>query len=60
MDKFNASLKTIAPDLLDAIRLGLNLNNNQRVFNTMMKAVRPNLQQSYHTHRQVVGDEATK
>ena len=53
-------LKNAAPDILDALRLGLNLNNNQRVFDTMMNSIKPALQQGYHTHRQVVGDEATK
>ena len=34
--------------------------NNDRVYKESMKAIKPNLQQSYHTYRQVVGDEATK
>ena len=53
-------LKNATPDILDALRLGLNLNNNQRVFDTMMNSIKPALQQGYHTHRQIVGDEATK
>lgn len=53
-------LKAAAPDIVDALRLGLNLNNNNRIFNTMMKSIKPDLQQTYQTHRQVVGDEATK
>ena len=58
--KLGAGLKNIAPDLLDALRLAGNLHNNERVYNESMKAIIPNLQQSYHTYRQVVGDEATK
>lgn len=55
-----SSIKGQAPNLIEALRLGINLNNNKRIFDTMMQAIRPNLQQSYNTHRQVVGDEATK
>lgn len=58
--KLGTGLKNVAPDLLDAIRLAGNMHNNERVYNEMKKAIIPNLQQSYHTHRQVVGDEATK
>ena len=58
--KLGAGLKNVAPDLLDAIRLAGNLHNNERVYNESMKAIIPNLQQTYYTHRQVVGDEATK
>jgi hypothetical protein len=36
-------LKNAAPDILDALRLGLNLNNNQRVFDTMMNSIKPAL-----------------
>ena len=59
-DKLGQNLGKVAPDLLDALRLGINLHNNNRVFDTMMKGIKPNLQQSYNTYRQVVGDEATK
>jgi hypothetical protein len=59
-DKLGQNFGKVAPDLLDALRLGINLNNNNRVFDTMMKSIKPNLQQSYNTYRQVVGDEATK
>lgn len=55
-----SSIKGQAPNLIEALRLGINLNNNKRIFDTMMQAIRPNLQQSYNTHRQIVGDEATK
>ena len=59
-NKLSAGFKNIAPDLLDAVRLAGNLHNNERVYNESLKAVKPNLQQSYNTHRQVFGDEATK
>ncbi len=58
--KIGAGLKNVAPDLLDALRLAGNMHNNERVYRESMKAIIPNLQQSYHTYRQVVGDEATK
>ena len=59
-DKLSTGFKNIAPDLLDALRLAGNMYNNERVYNESMKAIIPNLQQTYLTHRQVVGDEATK
>lgn len=58
--RLQTGFKNIAPDLLDALRLAGNMHNNERVYNESMKAIIPNLQQSYHTYRQVVGDEATK
>ena len=58
--KLGAGLKNVAPDLLDALRLAGNMHNNERVYRESMKAIIPNLQQTYNTHRQVVGDEATK
>ena len=58
--KLGQGLNKVAPDLLDALRLAGNMYNNERVYKESMKAIRPNLQQSYHTYRQVVGDEATK
>lgn len=58
--KIGQNLHKVAPDLLDALRLAGNMYNNDRVYKESMKAIRPNLQQSYHTYRQVVGDEATK
>ena len=58
--KLGQGLNKVAPDLLDALRLAGNMYNNERVYKESMKAIKPNLQQSYHTYRQVVGDEATK
>lgn len=58
--RLGQGLNKVAPDLLDALRLAGNMYNNDRVYKESMKAIRPNLQQSYHTYRQVVGDEATK
>jgi hypothetical protein len=37
-----------------------NLLNNEKVFDESIKGINPDLKSSYHTHRQVVGDEATK
>lgn len=48
------------PDLYAFGRLTGNLINNERVYNEALKGINPVLKQSYHTHRQVVGDEATK
>ena len=59
-NKLGQGFNKIAPDLLDTLRLAGNMINNQRVYDESMKAIKPNLQQSYHTYRQVVGDEATK
>ena len=60
INKLQAGFNKIAPDLLDVLRLAGNMHNNERVYNESMKAIIPNLQQSFHTHRQVFGDEATK
>ena len=59
-DKLKTRFNQVAPDLLEAIRLAGTLHNNNRIFDESKKAIIPNLQQSYHTYRQVVGDEATK
>ena len=48
------------PNLYALGRLVGNLNNNERVYGEALKGIRPNLLQTYRTHRQVVGDEATK
>ena len=53
-------LQRIAPNILEDVRLAGNLYNNERVYKTMLEGIRPNLMQTYQTHRQVVGDEATK
>ena len=58
--KLGQGIKNIAPDLLDALRLAGNMYNNEQVYKESMKAIQPNLQHSYHTYRQVFGDEATK
>lgn len=59
-NKIGAYLKQYGPDLLAAGRLAGNLWNNERVFKESEKGIRPDLKQTYYTHRQVVGDEATK
>lgn len=48
------------PELYALGRLAGNLINNERVYGHALKAIKPNLTSSYHTYRQVVGDEATK
>lgn len=48
------------PNLIGFGRLAGNLINNERVYDEALKGINPVLRQSYHTHRQVVGDEATK
>lgn len=56
----NFDWKNIVPGALNIGRLWNTLNTNKKVYGHMKKAIFPVLQQSYHTHRQVVGDEATK
>ena len=59
-NKLSQGFNKVAPDLLGVLRLAGHLNNNERVYKESLKAIKPNLQQTYLTHRQVVGDEATK
>lgn len=59
-NKIGEGLRKYGPDLLAAGRLAGNLWNNERVFRESEKGIRPDLKQTYYTHRQVVGDEATK
>ena len=59
-ERLGQGFKKVAPDLIDALRLAGNMYNNERVFNEVNASINPNLQQSYHTYRQIVGDEATK
>ena len=48
------------PNLWATARLAGNLINNERVYDEQLKGISPVLKQTYNTHRQVVGDEATK
>lgn len=59
-DRLQGAFNKISPDILDAIRLRMSLDANDRIYGAKLKGIRPNLQQTYLTHRQVVGDEATK
>lgn len=59
-NKLSQNLQKALPGLLGAGRLAGTLINNNRVYDESLKAIRPDLQQTYKTHRQVVGDEATK
>ena len=60
LNKLTQGFNKIAPELLEGIRLAGALGTNSRVLAESEKAVIPNLQQTYQTHRQIVGDEATK
>ena len=53
-------LKERLPGLLATGRLAGSLWNNSRVYGEALKGIKPSLKQTYYTHRQVVGDEATK
>lgn len=55
-----SKIKINPTDVLGLGRLFGNLWNNNRVYNETLKGIRPNLQQTYRTHRQVYGDEASK
>ena len=55
-----SKIKINPADVLGLGRLFGNLWNNNRVYNETLKGIRPNLQQTYRTHRQVYGDEASK
>ena len=59
-DKVRQGFSQIMPDLLEGLRLTGSLYNNNRIYDAKLKGIRPNLIQTYNTHRQVVGDEATK
>ena len=48
------------PNLYATGRLIGNLLNNERVYDEALKGISPVLKQTYNTHRQIVGDEATK
>lgn len=48
------------PNLYAAGRLAGSLISNARIYNEALKGIKPELKQTYYTHRQVVGDEATK
>ena len=58
--KIRLGLQRALPDILEAGRLIGNYYNNERVYGEQLKGIHPDLIQSYQTHRQVVGDEATK
>lgn len=58
--KFLNNPQKIIPGLLTNGRLINTLLTNKKVYENAKKAIFPVLQQSYHTHRQVAGDEATK
>ena len=61
-NKLGESLNSVLnnPNFLATGRLLGTLVNNERVYDEALKAINPDLLQTYRTHRQVVGDEATK
>ena len=58
--KITAGLKNALPGILATGRLAGTLINNDRIYQAKLKGIKPNLQDTYSTHRQIVGDEATK
>lgn len=54
------NLQKALPGLISTGRLLGTLNANNKIFKESIAGIRPALQQTYLTHRQVVGDEATK
>lgn len=48
------------PGLLEGLRLAGGLYFNNKIYNDKLKGINPNLKQSYHTYRNIVGDEGTK
>ena len=55
-----SQLKKYLPNLLGTGRLIGNLWNNERVYGEALKGIKPDLRQTYLTHRQVLGDEGTR
>ena len=56
----NLNLSKYGSGILGAARLLGSIASNRAIFNETLKGIKPYLMSSYHTHRQVVGDEATK
>ena len=59
-DKIQEGFRKMYPELLGLGRLAGTLASNEKIYGEALKGIRPDLKQSYLTHRQVVGDEATK
>ena len=53
-------LRGMLPGLMSTGRLLGNIITTNKVYDEALKGIRPTLLQPYYTHRQVVGDEATK
>ena len=56
----NLNLNKYIPGILGIGRLAGTLAANKSIYNETLKGIKPYLMQTYLTHRQVVGDEATK
>lgn len=52
--------KNNLPNLIEGARYAGQIATNRKVYEDLLKGIRPNLMQSYNTYRQVVGDEASK
>ena len=48
------------PNIYSLGRLAWNIASNDKIYGEQLKGIKPVLKDSYLTHRQVVGDEATK
>lgn len=55
-----SKLRKYLPNVVELGRLAGTLNNNDKVYEAVRKTIHPVLQQSYTTHRQILGDEATR
>ena len=59
-NKIRNTASKLLPGLLAGTRLAGTLINNNKIYDEALKGIKPTLMNPYHTHRQVVGDEATK
>lgn len=59
-NKIRNTASRLLPGLLAGTRLAGTLINNNKIYDEALKGIKPTLMNPYHTHRQVVGDEATK
>lgn len=59
-NKIRNAASKLLPGLLAGTRLAGTLINNNKIYDEALKGIKPTLMNPYHTHRKVVGDEATK
>lgn len=60
MSKLGYHLRQTLPGMLEVGRLAGTLANNAAIYDAKEKGILANLQKAYLTHRQLLGDEATK